>query len=165
VTGGGLFRLVDPHCGRQLWRDGWLADEPLRVACVRLVEDDGALVVEVLRPWWKAAGVISPIPEWRWAWLYQSTNARQWVRAWSMSSNRAGNSGRHIKRIPRKNTYTLTPDGIRVAVFHTKLRNRLLMPVLEADKPPAKTEIRQALRTLENAVTDYIQSARLVPAK
>jgi hypothetical protein len=70
-----------------------------------------------------------------------------------------------IQRIPRKNTYTLTPDGIRVAVFYTKLRNRLLTPLLEADKPPAKAEIRQALRTLENAVTDYIQSARLAPTK
>ena len=36
---------------------------------------------------------------------------------------------------------------------------------LDADKPPAKTEIRQALRTLENAVADYIQTARLAPAK
>ena len=70
-----------------------------------------------------------------------------------------------IQRIPRKNTYVLTPDGIRVAVFYTKLRNRLLRPLLDADKPPAKTEIRQALRTLENAVADYIQTARLAPAK
>ena len=70
-----------------------------------------------------------------------------------------------IQRIPRKNTYVLTPDGIRVAVFYTKLRNRLLRPLLDADKPPAKTEIRQALRTLENAVADYIHAARLAPAK
>ena len=70
-----------------------------------------------------------------------------------------------IQRIPRKNTYTLTPDGIRVAVFYTKLRNRLLLLLLEADRPPAKAEIRQALRTLEHAVADYIQTARLAPAK
>ncbi|MGO9498359.1 MAG: hypothetical protein ACLQA5_16885 [Solirubrobacteraceae bacterium] len=70
-----------------------------------------------------------------------------------------------IQRIPRKNTYVLTPDGIRVAVFYTKLRNRLLRPLLDADKPPAKTEIRHALRTLENAVADYIHTARLAPAK
>ena len=43
-----------------------------------------------------------------------------------------------IERIPRKNTYTLTPDGIRVAVFYTKLRNRLLRPLLEADDPPGR---------------------------
>jgi hypothetical protein len=70
-----------------------------------------------------------------------------------------------IRRVPRKNTYVLTSEGIRVAVFYTKLRNRLLRPLLDADKPPAKTEIRQALKTLETAVADYIQSARLAPAK
>ncbi len=50
-------------------------------------------------------------------------------------------------------------------MFYTKLRNRLLHPLLDADKPPAKIEIRQALRTLETAVADYIQAARLAPAK
>ena len=70
-----------------------------------------------------------------------------------------------VQRIPRKNTYVLTPDGIRVAVFYTKLRNRLLRPLLDADKPPAQPEIRQALRTLENTVADYIQLARLAPGK
>ena len=69
-----------------------------------------------------------------------------------------------VERLPR-NTYTLTPDGIRVAVFYTKLRNRLLRPLLEAHRPPAKTEIRQALKTPETAVADYIQAARLAPAK
>jgi len=47
-------------------------------------------------------------------------------------------------------------------VFYTKLRNRLLRPLLDADKPPAKGAIRQALRTLETAVADYIQTARLM---
>jgi hypothetical protein len=68
-----------------------------------------------------------------------------------------------IQRLPHKNTYVLTPDGIRVAVFYTKLQNRLLRPLLEADKPPAKLEIRRALKTLENAVSDYIHNARLAP--
>ena len=68
-----------------------------------------------------------------------------------------------IQRLPRKNTYVLTPDGIRVAVFYTKLQNRLLRPLLEADKPPAKVEIRRALKTLKNAVDDYIHDARLTP--
>ena len=69
-----------------------------------------------------------------------------------------------IQRLPRSNTYTLTPEGIRVAVFYTKLQNRLLRPLLDADKPPAKPEIRHALRTLESAVNQYVQDARLVPA-
>jgi hypothetical protein len=70
-----------------------------------------------------------------------------------------------IQRRPHSNTYVLTDEGIRVAVFYTKLQDRLLRPLLEADKPPAKTEIRRALQTLDNAVkTTYIQGARLAPA-
>jgi hypothetical protein len=69
-----------------------------------------------------------------------------------------------IKRLPRSNTYVLTPDGIRVAVFYQKLQNRLLRPLLDADKPPAQLEIRRALKTLETAVNDYVTSARLAPA-
>jgi hypothetical protein len=69
-----------------------------------------------------------------------------------------------IQRLPRSNTYVLTPDGIRVAVFYTKLQNRLLRPLLEADKPPAPTDIRRALATLERAVNNYVHTARLAPA-
>ena len=69
-----------------------------------------------------------------------------------------------IQRLPHSNTYQLTPEGIRVAVFYTKLQNRLLRPLLDADKPPAKIEIRRALKTLQAAVNDYVQSARLAPA-
>jgi hypothetical protein len=69
-----------------------------------------------------------------------------------------------IQRLPRSNTYALTAEGIRVAVFYTKLQNRLLRPLLDADKPPARTEIRRALKTLESAVNDYIHNARLAPA-
>ncbi|MBV9116173.1 MAG: hypothetical protein JOY63_02280 [Acetobacteraceae bacterium] len=67
-----------------------------------------------------------------------------------------------IQRLPRSNTYILTPDGIRVAVFYTKLQNRLLRPLLDADKPPAPTDVRSALKTLESAVDRYINHARLL---
>ena len=69
-----------------------------------------------------------------------------------------------IQRLPRKNTYQLTSDGIRVAIFYTKLQNRLLRPLLDANKPPARIDIRRALATLENAVAEYVQHARLAPA-
>jgi hypothetical protein len=69
-----------------------------------------------------------------------------------------------IERVPHRNTYQLTPDGIRVAVFYTKLQNRLLRPLLAADQPPAPTAIQNALATLEAAVTTYITAARLQPA-
>ncbi|HVM67530.1 MAG TPA: hypothetical protein VMU14_21840, partial [Acidimicrobiales bacterium] len=42
-----------------------------------------------------------------------------------------------IERVPRTNTYQLTPEGRRVAVFYTKLDRRLLHPLLEADRSPA----------------------------
>jgi len=69
-----------------------------------------------------------------------------------------------IQRLPHSNTYVLTNEGIRVAVFYTKLQNRLLRPLLDADKPPAKIEIRRALATLETAVNQYVHDARLAPA-
>ena len=50
-----------------------------------------------------------------------------------------------IQRLPHSNTYHLTSEGIRVAVFYTKLQDRLLRPLLDADKLPAKIEIRRAL--------------------
>jgi hypothetical protein len=68
-----------------------------------------------------------------------------------------------IQRLPRSNTYTLTNDGIRVAVFYTKLQNRLLRPLLDADKPPAPIDIRRALNTLERAVNQYVNDSRLAP--
>jgi len=69
-----------------------------------------------------------------------------------------------IRRLPRTNTYVLTSEGIRVAIFYTKVKNRVLGPLLEADKPPAKLEIRRALITLDQAINDYTSAARLAPA-
>jgi len=42
-----------------------------------------------------------------------------------------------ITRLPHSNTYVLTPDGQRVAIFYTKVHNRLLRPLLAADRRPA----------------------------
>jgi hypothetical protein len=66
-----------------------------------------------------------------------------------------------ITRLEHSNTYVLTPDGIKVAVFYTKLHDRLLRPLLAADRPPAPLPVRQALRTLDHAVDDYIDHARM----
>ena len=66
-----------------------------------------------------------------------------------------------IEREPRTNSYTLTPDGIRVAVFYTKVHTRLLGPLLDADQPPAPLELRRALGTIEHVLGDYVTNARL----
>jgi len=66
-----------------------------------------------------------------------------------------------IERIPHTNTYVTTPEGIRVAVFYTKLHRRLLDPLLDADRPPAPVELRTALRTIDSAIRDYVTEARL----
>jgi hypothetical protein len=66
-----------------------------------------------------------------------------------------------IERRVGTNSYTLTPDGIRVAVFYTKLRARLLLPLLDADKPPAPLELRHALTTIERVLGDYVTNARI----
>ena len=66
-----------------------------------------------------------------------------------------------ITRAAGTNTYTLTPEGLRVAVFYTKLHARLLGPLLEADRPPAPLELRRALGTIEHVIEDYVTNARL----
>jgi hypothetical protein len=66
-----------------------------------------------------------------------------------------------IEKIPGTNTSVTTEEGIRVAVFFTKLDNQLLTPLLEAHAPPAPVELRQALRTINHAVANYVTSARL----
>ncbi len=69
-----------------------------------------------------------------------------------------------IHRLPYTNRYTLTADGIRIAVAYTKIYNRLLVPLTAANQPQAPHELRHALRTLEDHVDDYIARARLKPA-
>ena len=66
-----------------------------------------------------------------------------------------------ITRIPGKNRYRLTGDGLRFAIFYTKLHDRLLRPLLAADQPPAPPPLRKALRTIDTHMTQYIDTARL----
>jgi hypothetical protein len=69
-----------------------------------------------------------------------------------------------IHRIEATNRYILTPDGIKVTVFYTKLHNRLLRPLLAADQPQAPPELRAALRAIDQHIGVYITRARLSPA-
>ena len=66
-----------------------------------------------------------------------------------------------IARIPNSNTYFLTRHGLRVALFYTKVHDRLLTPLLGADKPPAPLPLRRALHSIDQHVDSYIDNARL----
>src|SRR3954452_5840476 len=66
-----------------------------------------------------------------------------------------------IERREHTNTYLLTADGQRVAIFYTKVHDRLLRPLIAADRPPAPTEIRHALATINRHVRGRIDTARL----
>ncbi len=70
-----------------------------------------------------------------------------------------------IQRLPHTNTYVTTAEGLRVALFYTKVHARLLRPLLDAaDRPPAPVELRRALATLDRTIADYVTNARLRPA-
>jgi hypothetical protein len=69
-----------------------------------------------------------------------------------------------IRRQLRSNRYRLTDDGIRVAIFYTKVYNRLLTPLIAADQPQAPSDLRIALSTIDKHVQDYIAHARLPEA-
>ena len=66
-----------------------------------------------------------------------------------------------VQRLEHSNTYTLTADGQRVAVFYVKVHDRLLRPLLAANSPPAPLPLRNALRTIDLHVDDYIAQARM----
>ena len=68
-----------------------------------------------------------------------------------------------ITRLPQTNRYVLTPEGLRVAIVCTKLQDRLLRPLLEADRPPASPELRRALNTVDRVIHDYIVNVSLGP--
>src|SRR6266702_1855138 len=66
-----------------------------------------------------------------------------------------------IRRIEHTNRYVLTPDGIKMAVFCTKLHNRLLRPLMAARQPQAPPPLRDALHVIDHHIDDYIARARL----
>ena len=69
-----------------------------------------------------------------------------------------------IRRRPGTNTYDLTPEGQRVAIFYTKIHDRLLGPLIAADAPPAPPDLQRALATIDRHVRGYAAHARLAEA-
>jgi hypothetical protein len=61
-------------------------------------------------------------------------------------------------------TYFPYPAKIWLNGHEWGIYNRLLVPLTAADQPQAPPQLRQALRTLDHHVDDYIHRARLTPA-
>jgi hypothetical protein len=66
-----------------------------------------------------------------------------------------------IRRLSHSNSYVLTSDGLRVAIFYTKVYGRLLRPLPAVDHPPASPHLRHALRVIDSHVLTSIDQARL----
>jgi len=69
-----------------------------------------------------------------------------------------------IIRVPHRNRYALTPDGLRFAIFYTKVHDRLLRPLMASDQPQAPPPLRDALRAIDQQVSLRITAARLPAA-
>jgi hypothetical protein len=54
-----------------------------------------------------------------------------------------------------------TADGLRIAIFCTKVYNRLLVPLTTANQGQGPAELRSALATITRHVDDYASRARL----
>ncbi len=69
-----------------------------------------------------------------------------------------------IERIPHSRAYQVTEDGLTIALFLTRLTQRLLIPglaQLTSPGPPGRSRLRQADRAYRDALTDLAREASL----
>jgi hypothetical protein len=66
-----------------------------------------------------------------------------------------------VSRLPGTNTWALTPDGARFALFYSKVHDRVLTPLCAADHPPAPIELRRALHVVDHHIDTYVANARI----
>lgn len=69
-----------------------------------------------------------------------------------------------ICRVAGHNRYTLTTDGLRFAIFYTKVHNRVLRPLIATDQPTAPAQLRAALHVIERTVDERLNQARIPAA-
>ena len=69
-----------------------------------------------------------------------------------------------IIRVPCRNRYTLTRDGLLFAHFYTKVYNHVLRPLMAPDRPNAPPELAAALATFDQLAADHIARARVPTA-
>jgi hypothetical protein len=69
-----------------------------------------------------------------------------------------------ITRVPGTHRYTVTDFGLRVALFLTRLHNRVVRPGLAevlGPGPPLPTPLRQAFNRAENTIDDLARRSHL----
>ena len=69
-----------------------------------------------------------------------------------------------IQRVPCRNRYTLTRDGLLFAHFYTKVYDHVLRPLMAPDRPNAPAELAAALATFDQLTADHIARARVPTA-
>ena len=69
-----------------------------------------------------------------------------------------------IQRVPCRNRYTLTRDGLLSAHFYTKVYDHVLRPLMAPDRPNAPPELAAALATFDQLAADHIARARVPTA-
>jgi hypothetical protein len=69
-----------------------------------------------------------------------------------------------IERVPGRNRYTLTRDGLLFACFYTRVYDHILRPLMAPDRPNAPPELTAALATLDQITADHITNARVPTA-
>jgi hypothetical protein len=69
-----------------------------------------------------------------------------------------------IVRIPGRNRYVLTHDGLLFAHLYTKIYEHVLRPLAATDRPNAPPELLAAIDTLDRLVAERIAQARVPTA-
>ena len=69
-----------------------------------------------------------------------------------------------IARVPGRNRYTLTRDGLLFAHFYTKVYDHVLRPLMAPDRPNAPPELAAALDALDQLAAGHIANARVPTA-
>jgi hypothetical protein len=69
-----------------------------------------------------------------------------------------------IRRVPGRNRYTLTRDGLLFAHIYTKVYDHILRPLMAPDRPNAPPELTAALDTLDQLTARHITQANVPTA-
>ena len=88
--------------------------------------------------------------------------SRSWASRLSSYDLRRLRAHQIIERIPHSRAYQVTEDGLAIALFLTRLTQRLLIPglaQLTSPGPPGRSRLRQAGRAYRDALTDLARQA------